>query len=52
MSAEERLIADYAGTGLTIGKHPMAYRREDLRRRRSSPKLGRIEYSADSLLFL
>jgi len=32
MSTEERLIADYAGTGLTIGKHPMAYRRPDLRR--------------------
>jgi len=34
MTAEERLIADYAGTGLTIGKHPMAYRREHLRRQR------------------
>jgi len=33
MSTEERLIADYSGTGLTIGKHPMAYRRHDLRRR-------------------
>jgi error-prone DNA polymerase len=32
MSTHERLIADYAGTGLTIGKHPMAYRREQLRR--------------------
>jgi error-prone DNA polymerase len=32
MSTEERLIAGYAGTGLTIGKHPMAYRRLDLRR--------------------
>jgi error-prone DNA polymerase len=32
MTIEERLIADYAGTGLTVGKHPMAYRREDLRR--------------------
>jgi len=32
MNTEERLIADYAGTGLTIGKHPMAYRRLDLRR--------------------
>lgn len=32
MSTEERLIADYAGTGLTVGKHPMAYRRETLRR--------------------
>ena len=25
MNTEERLVADYAGTGLTIGKHPMAY---------------------------
>jgi error-prone DNA polymerase len=32
MTTEERLMADYAGTGLTIGKHPMAYRREELRR--------------------
>ena len=32
MSTEERLIADYAGTGLTIGRHPMAYRREQLQR--------------------
>ncbi|MGC2620606.1 MAG: error-prone DNA polymerase, partial [Acidobacteriaceae bacterium] len=32
MTAEERLVADYAGTGLTTGKHPMAYRRDDLRR--------------------
>lgn len=32
MSTGERLVADYAGTGLTIGKHPMAYRRVDLRR--------------------
>jgi len=34
MSTEERLIADYASTGLTTGKHPMAYRREELRRKR------------------
>jgi error-prone DNA polymerase len=34
MSTEERLIADYAGTGLTVGKHPMAYRRAELRRQR------------------
>ncbi len=32
MDTEERLISDYAGTGLTIGKHPMAYRRDRLRR--------------------
>jgi error-prone DNA polymerase len=31
MSTEERLISDYVGTGLTIGKHPMAYRRLELR---------------------
>lgn len=32
MQTEERLSADYAGTGLTTGPHPMAYRRSDLRR--------------------
>jgi error-prone DNA polymerase len=31
MGNEERLIADYAGTGLTTGPHPMAYRRKELR---------------------
>jgi error-prone DNA polymerase len=30
MAAEERLWADYEGTGLTIGRHPMAYRREEM----------------------
>ncbi len=34
MTTEERLVADYAGTGLTVGKHPMAYRRDQLRRER------------------
>ncbi|WP_158822459.1 DNA polymerase III subunit alpha [Granulicella sp. S156] len=32
MNVEERLVADYAGTGLTVGKHPMYYRRPALRR--------------------
>ena len=32
MNIEERLVADYHGTGLTIGPHPMLYRREQLRR--------------------
>lgn len=32
MKTEERLVADYAGTGLTTGPHPMAYRRTELRR--------------------
>src|SRR4029453_8451751 len=30
MTESERLVADYAGTKLTIGRHPMALRREDL----------------------
>ncbi|MGA9641152.1 MAG: error-prone DNA polymerase [Terriglobales bacterium] len=33
MNVEERLVADYHGTGLTTGHHPMAYRREVLRER-------------------
>ena len=32
MTPEERLIADFHGTGLTVGPHPMAYRRTDLKR--------------------
>lgn len=32
MNVEERLVADYSGTGLTVGKHPMYYRRLELRR--------------------
>jgi error-prone DNA polymerase len=32
MTIDERLVADYAGTGLTVGKHPMYYRRPELRR--------------------
>src|SRR5581483_212505 len=27
MNHEERLVADFHGTGLTVGPHPMAYRR-------------------------
>ncbi len=33
MSAIERVVADYEGTGLTIGPHPMAMRREEMRLR-------------------
>jgi error-prone DNA polymerase len=28
MNHEERLVADFRGTGLTVGRHPMAYRRD------------------------
>ena len=34
MTPEERLVADFHGTGLTVGPHPMSYRRADLRRAR------------------
>ncbi len=30
MSAIDRVVADYEGTGLTIGPHPMAMRREEM----------------------
>ena len=30
MSEGERLVADYAGSGLTLCRHPMAFRRHDL----------------------
>src|SRR5207245_10665259 len=30
MTAEERLVADYHGTGLTVGPHPMQYRRAQM----------------------
>jgi len=32
MTKEERLVADFHGTGLTVGPHPLAYRRNELRR--------------------
>ncbi len=32
MNIDERLAADYAGTGLTTGPHPMSFHREGLRR--------------------
>ena len=31
MTTEERLVADFGGTGLTTGPHPMAYKRSELR---------------------
>jgi error-prone DNA polymerase len=30
MNTEERLVSDYHGTGLTVGPHPIAYRRDEL----------------------
>ena len=34
MTPEERLVADFRGAGLTVGPHPMAYRRAALRQAR------------------
>lgn len=30
MTEAERLVADYAGMGLTVGRHPMALKRDEL----------------------
>jgi error-prone DNA polymerase len=44
MTAEERLMADFSGTGLTLGPHPMAYRRAEMKALgvRSAAELKRI----------
>ncbi|MGH9747532.1 MAG: DNA polymerase III subunit alpha [Candidatus Acidiferrales bacterium] len=44
MTAEERLVADFRGTGMTVGPHPMTYHRAELRKRgiRSANELGAI----------
>jgi error-prone DNA polymerase len=45
MSWEERLVADFQGTGLTVGKHPMAHYRAEMKRMKisSAEQLGEIE---------
>jgi error-prone DNA polymerase len=37
MTLEERLVADCGGIGMTIGKHPMAYRRTEMDKLRVTP---------------
>jgi len=37
MTPEERLHADYLGTGVTIGRHPMAWRRAEMNARHATP---------------
>ena len=46
MTSEERRIADFHVTGLTVGPHPMAYRRADLKRARvlSALELGQAPH--------
>ncbi len=50
MNIEERLVADYHGTGLTTGHHPMAYRRESLRARgiKSAIELSRLPHGKEA----
>jgi error-prone DNA polymerase len=33
MTIEERVVADFRGTGMTVGPHPMAYHRAEMKRR-------------------
>jgi error-prone DNA polymerase len=44
MMPDERLVADFHGTGLTVGPHPMAYRRAALKRKQvlSAQELTRV----------
>ncbi|HXG89908.1 MAG TPA: error-prone DNA polymerase [Vicinamibacterales bacterium] len=39
MTSSERLVADYAGTSLTIGPHPMTFRRHELSMRGILPAI-------------
>jgi len=39
MTFEERLVADFRGTGMTVGPHPMAYHRADLKRQGIRPAI-------------
>jgi error-prone DNA polymerase len=52
MNIEERLVADYHGTGLTTGHHPMAYRREVLSARgvRSAVELKNLPHGKEATI--
>ena len=39
MTISERLVADYAGTGLTVGPHPLTFRRHELAMRGVLPAI-------------
>jgi error-prone DNA polymerase len=46
MDADERLAADFRGTGLTVGPHPMAYQRAELKKQgiRTAAELGKLPH--------
>ena len=43
MTTEERLVADFHGTGMTVGPHPMHYHRAQMK---SEGALTAIEYKS------
>ncbi|HEV2421865.1 MAG TPA: error-prone DNA polymerase [Candidatus Acidoferrales bacterium] len=44
MNVEERLVADFKGTGMTVGLHPVGYHRAEMKRRgiRSAAELSQL----------
>ena len=46
MTAEERLVADFRGTGMTVGPHPLAYHRAEMKRQgvRSAQELAGLPH--------
>jgi error-prone DNA polymerase len=46
MTADERLTADFHGTGMTVGPHPMAYHRADMKKQgvRSAIELQKLPH--------
>jgi error-prone DNA polymerase len=40
MTVSERLVADYSGTGLTVGPHPLTFRRQELSMRGVLPAIA------------
>jgi error-prone DNA polymerase len=40
MTVSERLVADYTGTGLTVGPHPLTFRRQELSMRGVLPAIA------------
>jgi error-prone DNA polymerase len=51
MNIEERLMADFHGTGMTLGPHPMAYRRQQLRRMgiKSAEELKKLPHNISAV---
>jgi error-prone DNA polymerase len=46
MTADERLVADFRGTGMTVGPHPLAYHRAEMKRQgvRSAQELAGLPH--------